>query len=318
MQIAELVDQATGASAKILVSQGFNCFSWCARFDKNAEARELLWAEQGFEAGDKRPSGSGIPLLFPFPGRIGTGEFEFEGRTYRVAREGENTNAIHGFVFNRPWRIVEQSSTQVTAQFQASIDDTTILQQWPSDFRVQATYRLGGNRLEFDAEFTNCGESNLPWGFGTHAYFRLPLAESSEVANTVLTAPVNGQWELTDMLPTGKLLDLPTDLNLTDGESLATREYDTPYRISTQTGEVVTAVTDPTSGRSVVQTFDAQQYPHVVIYTPGHREAVCLEPYSCVPDPFAMEARGVPNGLRILSPGESATTRVVLAAAPTG
>lgn len=315
MDLVELVDESTGASAKILVSLGFNCFSWCVPFAGELPAQELLWAEEGFAAGDKRPSGSGIPLLFPFPGRIGGGEFEFEGRKYNVAREDDRPNAIHGFVYNRPWRVVEQSATHVTAEFQASIDDSTILEQWPSDFRVQATYRLSGSDLVFEAEFTNCGETNLPWGFGTHAYFRLPLNSNSDVADTVLTAAVDGEWEMTEMLPTGVLADLPGELNLSEGERLGDLEFDTPYRLAAS-GEIITKVADPASGRVVEQVFDGQEYPQLVIYTPGHREAVCLEPYTCVPDPFRLQGQGVAAGLQVLAPGESKPTKVVLTAKP--
>jgi len=316
MDTVELVDESTGASAKVLVSLGFNCYSWCVQFGGESPAEELLWAEDGFQAGDKRPSGSGIPLLFPFPGRICGGKFEFEGRNYQVAREGDRPNAIHGFVYNRPWRIVAQSASHATAEFQASVEDPSILKQWPSDFRVKATYRLHGNQLDFEAEFTNCGVANLPWAFGTHAYFRLPLAGDSNVADTMLTAPVDGEWEMTDMLPTGTLANLPVDLDLSGGERLADRQFDTPYRIKSLSGKVATLVADPSSGRVVEQVFDSQEYPQLVIYTPGNREAVCLEPYTCVPDLFRLEGQGVATGLQVLAPGESKSTKIVLSAKP--
>ena len=75
-EVVEIVDALSGASARILVSLGFNCFSWRPVLADGP--REMLWADVGFDAGDKRPSGSGIPLLFPFPGRIG-GDPEHRG-----------------------------------------------------------------------------------------------------------------------------------------------------------------------------------------------------------------------------------------------
>ncbi|MCA9205575.1 MAG: hypothetical protein KDA59_21125, partial [Planctomycetales bacterium] len=50
-----------------------------------------------------------------------------------------------------------------------------------------------------------------------------------------------------------------------------------------------------------------------VVYTPAHREAICVEPYTCLPDPFYLESRGVSSGLKILQPNESLTTRVEIA-----
>ena len=58
-QIVEILDRQSGAHARVLVSLGFNCFSWRPVLDDGP--REMLWAEGGFDAGDKRPSGSGIP-----------------------------------------------------------------------------------------------------------------------------------------------------------------------------------------------------------------------------------------------------------------
>jgi len=312
MQTIELRDAKSGNSAKVMLGLGFNCYEWTVQFDDGT--RDLLWAEEGFAAGHLRPSGSGIPLLFPFPGRIGHAEFKYEDKTYLIPHDPSRPHALHGFVYDRPWRLVEQSESKVTAAFQASVDDPTILNCWPSDFAVEATYEVAGPELRFSMTFRNTGYDPLPWGFGTHAYFRVPLAEDSDVGNTVLTAPVDGEWKLDDMLPTGELAELPAELKLADGQQLGQLEFDTPYRLSIPEGEATTVVADPASGRRVVQVFAAEEFPHAVIYTPGHREAVCIEPYSCVPDPFRLEKKGITTGLKVLPPGESHTTGFVLRA----
>lgn len=41
----------------------------------------------------------------------------------------------------------------------------------------------------------------------------------------------------------------------------------------------------------------------LVIFTPPHRQAVCLEPYTCVTDAINLHGRGVETGLMILPPG---------------
>ncbi len=85
MQTVTLRDSSTGNTATILVGLGFNCFSWSVQFDEGP--RDLLWAEPGFETGGHRPSGSGIPLLFPFPGRIGHAQFTYDDRTYLIPHD---------------------------------------------------------------------------------------------------------------------------------------------------------------------------------------------------------------------------------------
>lgn len=307
-----LSDPTTGNSACVLVGLGFNCYEWEFQFSDGP--RDLLWAEEGFAAGDKRPSGSGIPLLFPFPGRIAKGQFDFGGKTFLIPHEASNPNAIHGFIYDRPWRLVDQSPSSVTAAFQASIDDPSILNHWPSDFLVEATYALKGSELRFDAAFTNTGYDDLPWGFGTHAYFRLPLSNDSSTAETSISAPVQSEWILDDMLPTGEQVTVAADLSLVDGVKLAERGFDTPYELKPTHETVQTLVTDEASNRRLVQEFSGKHFPHVVIYTPGHREAVCIEPYSCAPDPFRLQAMGVETNLRVLKPGEKFETCCVLRA----
>ncbi len=194
------------------------------------------------------------------------------------------------------------------------MDDATILNHWPSDFAVEATYELVRNELRLTTRFSNTGYDPLPWGFGVHAYFRVPLAEGSDANETVLTVPVDSEWEMHDMLPTGERANLPPDLTLATGAVLGDRSFDTPYRLAPASGEVQTVVADPRSGRRVTQAFHAEHFPHVVVYTPGHREAVCVEPYSCLPDPFRLEKRGIETGLRTLAAGQQFETALTLRA----
>jgi aldose 1-epimerase len=176
-QHVEITDRGSGSSARVLASLGFNCFSWRPMLADGP--REMLWADAGFEAGDKRPSGGGTPLLFPFPGRIGGAAFNFEGREYRLEPGDAFGNAIHGFVYNRPWRVVEQTGWRIVGEFQASIDDPLSLERWPADFRIRAAYEVRPLELVSEIRYENTGDGPLPCGFGTHAYFRLPLAERS-------------------------------------------------------------------------------------------------------------------------------------------
>jgi len=304
MQVVEITDHATGSSARVLVDLGFNCFSW--RPVLGDGPREMIWAEAGFQAGDKRPSGGGTPLLFPFPGRISGAVFTFEGSEYQLEPSDAFGNAIHGFVFNRPWRIVEQTEARVVGEFQASIDDPSILARWPADFRIRVSYEVNGANLLSEIRFENTGDRPLPCGFGTHTYFRLPLAEGGNVADTVLTAPVREFWELEHMIPTGRVLSLGSEQLLEGGLRLDEHKFDTAFRVveTNADGRVRTALADPTTGRVVEQTFDSA-FTQCVIYTPAHREAICIEPYTCVPDAIRLAADGHETGLLVLAPGEA-------------
>ncbi len=310
-QVVEITDAQSGSSARVLVSQGFNCFSW--RPVLNDGPREMLWAEEGFESGDKRPSSGGTPLLFPFPGRISGAVFTFEGREYRLEPSDPFGNAIHGFVLNRRWRVVEHEGARIVGEFRASIDDPTILDRWPADFRIRVSYEVRGRELISDIRYENVGERSLPCGFGTHAYFRLPLAEGSNVGDTIVKAPVSKYWELERMVPTGQKLAARPDQPLPEGLRLVDHTFDTVFTDvrAGASGLIETSLTDPASGRTLTQTF-APAFTQCVIYTPGHRQAICLEPYTCVPDAIRLAAEGHETGLQVLQPGESFETTIKL------
>lgn len=306
--IVEISDPVSGAQARVLVNLGFNCFSWRAVLDDGP--REMLWAHPDFAGGNERPSGSGIPLLFPFPGRIGQAKFSFGGRDYLLEPGDAFGNAIHGFVHKRPWRVVEQSPSRVVGEFQASVDDPSILDHWPSDFRVRVSYEVRSHELLSEFHGENTGDGPLPFGFGTHTYFRLPLADGAAAEETLVYAPVSKVWELNNMLATGKMLDLTPELQL-DGGPIAGRNFDTCYTgLSAESdGQYHTWIREPKSGRTVTQLFD-RQFTQCIVYIPPHREAICLEPYTCVPDSFRLKADGHETGLRVLAPGESFETKI--------
>ncbi|MGH2561521.1 MAG: aldose 1-epimerase [Thermomicrobiales bacterium] len=306
-QTVFLHDKSSGSEATILPGYGFNCVSF--KPVVGGEPIEVIWAEEGFGPGS-RPSRSGIPLLFPFAGRLRGVEFAFQERTYRVEGAQINDgNAIHGFVLNRPWRVVDQSASSVTGEFQASVDDPTLVGQWPADFRVAVTYAVTGPALTCDVEIANPDDKPLPFAFGTHPYFRVPLGGSDRAACTV-TVPASTSWELDGGIPTGPTEPVSGMRDLRKGARFGDLALDAVLTdLASANGAIQTVIDDPHSGRRLTQTFP-DAFPHVVVYIAPHREAIAVEPYTCIPNPFALEARGIDTGLRLLQPGETFAARI--------
>lgn len=205
----------SGASAEILNSPagvGFNCIRFVAALDDRRV--DVLDAPDPVLADSPRPSGSGVPLLFPFPNRIREGTFTWDGQTYHVPLKGGRAHAIHGFCYDAPWRVVDHRDSTATAEFQLSVDDPGRAHCWPADFRIGATYTLEADALHLDLEIENPDTRPLPWGFGTHAYFRLPLSSDSQAEDCRFIAPVTEQWELEGNLPTGQRRPVPAEWDL--------------------------------------------------------------------------------------------------------
>jgi aldose 1-epimerase len=298
-----LTDSDTGATAQILSGFGFNCYSF--RPVVRGEAIEVLWSEPAFSSGETKPSHSGIPILFPFPGRLRGSHLAYEGHIYPLGSDDGLGNGIHGFVLNRPWRIIEMLPQRTTGEFQASVDEPGLIKRWPADFRLTVSYELRGNSLRCDLQVNNPGPGRLPFGLGLHPYFRLPLGVAGRADDCRVTVPVAEYWELQNMLPTGRRLPATERADLAKTMRFADMRLDDVFTgLTTAGGEVRSTVEDPHSGRRLELVFDAA-FRECVVYNPPHREAVCIEPYTCVPDEYELQAGGIDAGLRVLDAGES-------------
>ncbi|MBI3468337.1 MAG: aldose 1-epimerase, partial [Planctomycetes bacterium] len=295
-------------SLQILAGFGFNCYSF--EVMRDGELIETLWSAPDFETGTARPSGSGIPILFPFAGRIRGTRFGFDGREYELTPGDAMGNAIHGFVMNRPWKVIEQTANRAVGQFQASVVEPALLERWPSDFRLTVSYEIAGNVLRSELLVENPGKGPLPFGLGTHPYFRVPLGAKGNRDACRVQVPVNKVWELVNLLPTGRQFDAAGKHALAPGMNFSDTHFDDVFTgIGFDNHLATSSISDPGSGRRLVMTFD-DTFRECVVYNPPHRQAICIEPYTCLPNPFELEQLSIDTGLRVLPPGKSARAKI--------
>lgn len=300
-----LKDESSGSAAHIAAQIGFNCYAFRARVGDRAI--EVLDADPEFVEGSSRPSGHGIPILFPFPNRIRGGRYSWDGRDYQLSPENVSFdptgNAIHGFCLDRPWRVVQHGPRFAVGEFQLSVDAPDRQQYWPADFVIQVRYELSGASLRADIRVSNPSDKPLPWGFGTHPYFRLPLGEEGTAASVLIEAPASEEWELVDCLPTGNRKPVSEAKDLRDGAEFQTLKLDDVLTgLQPQGSAVEFTILDPAAGLQVVQRCDPI-FRELVVYTPPNRDAVCLEPYTCPTDAINLQQQGIDTGWQVLPPG---------------
>src|SRR5947208_2454807 len=238
-----LRDPRAGTTAAISPERGFNCFSF--RATHRGQPTEVLWSAADFEKGHDRPSGSGIPILFPFPGRARGSRFAYNGRTFELEPGDGRGNAIHGFVLGRPWEVIHRATSQVAGWFQASRVDGALLERWPADFRLMVTYELTGNALRSQIVVENPDDRPLPWGLGIHPYFRLPLVPGGQADACRVAVPAGEYWELLDMLPTGKRLPAAGRHDLSRGPPFAETQLDDVFTgLAARGGKCLASITD--------------------------------------------------------------------------
>lgn len=303
-----LHDSRTGATARILTEVGFNCFQFQAPVGK--QLIEVLDAEPDFVTTGQNPSRSGIPLLFPFPNRVRGARYRWDNREYHLTgvRDDKQGNAIHGLTIDRPWRVTSQGPTFAVGEFQLSVDAPDRRPLWPADFRIEVRYEISGSALRCDIRIANTDTVPLPWGFGTHSYFRVPLSQESTVADCLVQAPASEMWELINCLPTGRHLPVTGSADLREGASLAGLKLDDVLTgVTASEGRIETVVMDAKAGLQITQLSDTI-FRELVAFTPAHGRSVCLEPYTCVTDAINLQGQGIDAGLQVLPPGESVHT----------
>ena len=293
--------QGNGNRAEIWPARGFNCFHW------GLLGMEFLFADQQFLDGSS-PTRTGVPILFPFPNRIRDGRFTWEGKEFRLPiNDPQKKNAIHGFACPRPWRVVNQGadtiSAWITGEFWGSRDAPECQSLWPADYRIQMTYRLSPGRLRIEAKVDNPDQSSLPFGLGFHPYFRAH-AEDCQVR-----VPARHFWELAGSLPSGTRMPVATSRDLNQFRSFEGLTLDDVLTdLPTASGpEALCFRGRIRDGATSLAMFTSASFQEMVVFTPPHRQAFCMEPYTCTTDAINLQQRGVDAGLIVLPPGQSWT-----------
>jgi aldose 1-epimerase len=200
--------------------------------------------------------------------------------------------------------VIEQDASRVVGQFHAWGDDPSLKARWPADFRLTADYRLTGNTLRMEFAIENPCDVPLPFGFGTHAYFRVPLGGRS-ADDCIVRLPVSARWELDQMLPTGRRVELAAAERFDIGRRLGDLKLDDAFTgLASKDGIGEASIDDP-FGATLQIRWPAVDFRECVVYTPPHREAICIEPYTCVAGAFAPHMQALDSGIRVIPPGAS-------------
>lgn len=305
MEPIVVTDRETGSTARIAAHLGFNCYSFQAHVQDRVV--DVLDASADFIDGQQRASHHGIPLLFPYPNRIREGKYTWDGVEYKLPSDvvayDPTGNAIHGFCLDRPWRVVDKGVNFVVGQFQLSVDAPDRLPYWPGDLILEVRYELRSTTLRSEICVRNPSAHAVPWGFGTHPYFRLPLAAESRAGQCLIEAPAAEELELVGCLPTGKRSPIQPEKDLREGAYFDVLKLDDVMSGLAGAGDWITCqIMDEPSGLQVTQRF-TRDFRELVVYTPPNRDAICLEPYTCMTDAINLEQQGIDAGLRVLEPG---------------
>jgi aldose 1-epimerase len=177
------------------------------------------------------------------------------------------------------------------------------------DFTLRVTYKLLDDRLVVEATVESNSPDALPFGLGYHPYFRLPSLKERSIDNYVLTANMNAHWETVDQLPTGSRNPIPRRLDFRTSRTIGLTELDDVLTDAVRNSSSPEGLTQLASlahpdAPISIQILADGSFRELVLFTPPHREAIAIEPYTCSPDAPNLAKRGMDSGWREVLPGE--------------
>ena len=134
--------------------------------------KHVLYLDRGtFEDPSKNVRG-GIPVLFPYAGKLENGTLRVSG-----TQMGQ-----HGFGRNRPWKLKEQKPWRVRM---ALVPEESDQVAYPFHFFAEQTCTLLPSGIEIELCIFNNGEQPMPVSPGWHPYFNCPGSEKINVQSNL-------------------------------------------------------------------------------------------------------------------------------------
>jgi aldose 1-epimerase len=239
---------------------------------------------EGFSAEEVPTHGRG-QVLYPWPNRIGDGEWTFSERIARpTVDDVQQATASHGLVRWRPFRVeaVNQNRCVLSLLLHPTPD-------YPFLSEITVAYHLGSLGLTVTTTVTNRDEVPVPFGVGFHPYLSVttPTIEGAQ-----LEVPATAYVAVNDrQLPTGEILPLAGNLlDFSKRKSLSGHELDVTYtELVRDDSGLVTVTLEDAKGGEIELSLD-RNFPYLQIYTGDHlekgrrRTSVAVEPMTCPPD----------------------------------
>lgn len=272
-----LSDESTQTCLEVVPERGGIITRW------QVQGQNILYLDAARFANPELTVRGGIPILFPICGNLPDNTYTHNGQTYTLKQ--------HGFARDLPWEVVDQSTDEESASLSLQLTSSEQTHKsYPFDFQVVFTYRLQGNLLKIDQQFTNHSVEPMPFSTGLHPYFE--VADKSQLQFDIPgTEFFNQRAQTVDPFPGH--FDFELD------------EIDAAFRhVNRQTA----IATDASRRLRLTLTYDPI-YSTVVFWTVKGKDFYCLEPWTA-----SRNALNTGEDLIYLEPGASLKVTVQLVA----
>jgi galactose mutarotase-like enzyme len=307
--MALLLKTRDGAEARILPARGGLLTDLALQV--RGRRVDVLWTPDDLAEDGSGWPGGGMPVCFPFAGRV-----FHEGRPFVYELGGQVRNMpLHGFAYALPWEVVAEEPQAATLRVSAG-DRTAEL--FPFDFTLTARYELAAAdrlvaTLTVEAKGLLPGaapaglDAAMPVALGLHPYFCMPFP-GGERQRCRLVTTARQAIAVTNAGGAGKAAPLARSAS---GVPLTTPLVQN--LILSQNAEPAASLVDDAAGIAVtVRWSPADQFPYTVLWTRAGEPFHCVEPWMGLPDAVSTGA-----GVRWLDPGQKLLAQVEVTAHPT-
>ncbi len=224
-------------------------------------------------------------ILFPFANRVKDGQYSFNKEKYQLeTNHEEEHNALHGFVYNKVFKILKQNTSETHAEIVLEYIEQNKSIGFPFTYNIEVTYKFYEDNLSLGLLVKNTDTSTFPFTIGWHPYFlsknlyestlRFDSKQKLEIGTRNITTGV----KTFDSSDTFKIKDQQLDdCWILNSEII---QFHTPsYKI----------IIDSSAKNNFLQ-----------LYTPPKANNIAIEPTTGVSDSFNNKI-----GLQTLNPNES-------------
>lgn len=210
-------------------------------------------------------------ILFPFANRIKDGVYSFEGKRFQlVANQEQENNALHGLVYDKTFKIIDQKATAKEASVKLEYIETQESVGFPFTYSIQLEYVLTLDSLSLNVSVTNTDTNPFPFTLGWHPYF---ISES--LKNSSLIFKSNKKLIIGERNITMGVEDIDPIVKF----DIKDKQLDDCWILNGNKIEFLTPNYNLTIEASGKNNF-------LQVYTPPKENAIAIEPTTGVSDSF--------------------------------
>ncbi len=244
----------------------------------------------------ERAGGARGQVLIPWPNRVRDGRYEWDGETQQLPlTEVALTNAIHGLVRWRNWRMAERTPSRIALALRLHP-----MPGYPFTLELTIVYELEAGGLRVSSAARNLGEQACPYGVGFHPY----LSCGGPIDAARLTIGAQRRLSADErLIPVGAEAVAGTPHDFREPRVIGALALDDCFCELTRDGRGRARVTlEGDAGR--VTLWMGEAYGYAMIYSGDtlaperRRRGLAVEPMTCAPNAFVSG-----EGLVRLEPG---------------